>query len=251
LVENDRIIGGMTARCSQRAVDLYGIFVAGQRLVSDARTAEMCKLTENSFRDVNIAFANEVSQICERLQINPWELVRLANHHPRVNILQPGAGVGGHCIAVDPWFIVDKTPDLARLIRTAREVNNGKPAWILQRIEAALRAALEAGRRPDESALRIAVLGLAFKPNIDDLRESPAMSIAERLLNQTTAKVEFVEPNIDKLPRSLADGQLVTLEAALARADIVVVLVAHRQFQDLAQRLPAGVTTIDAVGVLG
>ena len=251
LVENDRIIGGMTARCSERAGELYGIFVAGQRLVTDARTAEMCKLTENSFRDVNIAFANEVSQICDRLHINPWELVRLANHHPRVNILQPGAGVGGHCIAVDPWFIVDKTPDLARLIRTAREVNNGKPSWILERIGTAIHEALKSGRRADEAALRIAVLGLAFKPNIDDLRESPAMSIAERLLNQTPAKVDFVEPNIETLPRSLADGRLVELDVALDRADLVVILVAHRQFQDLGARLRTGVTAIDAVGVLG
>jgi UDP-N-acetyl-D-mannosaminuronic acid dehydrogenase len=251
LVENDRIIGGMTARCSERAGELYGIFVAGQRLVTDARTAEMCKLTENSFRDVNIAFANEVSQICDRLHINPWELVRLANHHPRVNILQPGAGVGGHCIAVDPWFIVDKTPDLARLIRTARDVNNGKPSWILERIGTAIHEVLKSGRRADEAALRIAVLGLAFKPNIDDLRESPAMSIAERLLNQTPAKVDFVEPNIEELPRSLTAGQLVELDAALERADLVVILVAHRQFRDLGARLPTGVATIDAVGVLG
>lgn len=251
LVENDRIVGGLTSRCSERAVQLYGIFVSGQRLVTNARTAEMCKLTENSFRDVNIAFANEVSQICERLDINPWELVRLANHHPRVKILQPGAGVGGHCIAVDPWFIVDKTPDLTRLIRTAREVNDGKPHWILERIGAVIRAALAAGRKADEGALRIAVLGLAFKPNIDDLRESPAMLIAQRLIEQTAAKIDFVEPNVEQLPDALTAGQLVGLEVALQRADIVVVLVAHRQFLDLRARLPAGVTAIDAVGVLG
>ena len=220
--------------------------------MTDARTAEMCKLTENSFRDVNIAFANEsLDDLRPAATSTSWELMRLANHHPRVNILQPGAGVGGHCIAVDPWFIVDKTPDEARLIRTARDVNDGKPSWILERIGTAIHEVLKSGRRADEAALRIAVLGLAFKPNIDDLRESPAMSIAERLLNQTPAKVDFVEPNIEELPRSLTAGQLVELDVALERADLVVILVAHRQFRDLGARLPAGVATIDAVGVLG
>ena len=236
---------------AERAVELYGIFVAGRAAcVTDARTAEMCKLTENAFRDVNIAFANELSHDLRPARHRRLGADRLANRHPRVNILQPGPASAATASRSTRGSSSTRRPDHARLIRTAREVNDGKPAWVLERIDAALRAALEAGRRPD-SRRWIAVLGLAFKPNIDDLRESPAMSIAERLLNQTTAKVEFVEPNIDKLPRSLADGQLVTLEAALARADIVVVLVAHRQFQDLAQRLPAGVTTIDAVGVLG
>lgn len=250
LVENDRIVGGLTARCSQRAVALYRTFVKGDLLVTNARTAEMCKLTENSFRDVNIAFANELSIICDKLGIDVWELIRLANRHPRVNILQPGAGVGGHCIAVDPWFIVDKTPDEARLIRTAREVNDGKPMWVLDKVSQAIRGRLAAGTARAESDLQIAVLGLAFKPNIDDLRESPALHIAEHLLKATSAKLLVVEPNVQTLPRTLAAAQLVELDAALAAADIVVVLVSHREFQGLAARLRPGQPVVDAVGVL-
>lgn len=248
LVDNDRIVGGLTPQCSQRAVALYRTFVKGELLVTNARTAEMCKLTENSFRDVNIAFANELSIICDKLGIDVWELIRLANRHPRVKILQPGAGVGGHCIAVDPWFIVDKTPAEARLIRTAREVNDGKPEWVLAKVQAALQARRAAGR--DEAAVRIAVLGLAFKPNIDDLRESPALHIAEALARSTRAELRFVEPNVKTLPRTLAAGRLAELEAALSGADIVVVLVAHREFADLAARLTAAQTVVDAVGVL-
>lgn len=248
LVQNDRIIGGLTPECSQRATALYRVFVEGELLVTNARTAEMCKLTENAFRDVNIAFANELSLICDKLAIDVWELIKLANHHPRVSILQPGAGVGGHCIAVDPWFIVDRTPAEARLIRTACEVNDGKPEWVLSKVREALAACRAKGAQ--ESDIRIAVLGLAFKPNIDDLRESPALHIAEQLTRETRAKLNFVEPNVEELPRTLAAGKLVPLEAALAGSDIVVALVAHREFEGLRERLAPGQAVIDAIGVV-
>jgi UDP-N-acetyl-D-mannosaminuronic acid dehydrogenase len=251
LVENDRIIGGLTERCSERAVALYRTFVQGELLVSNARTAEMCKLTENSFRDVNIAFANELSILCDKLDINVWDLIRLANRHPRVKILQPGAGVGGHCIAVDPWFIVDKNPQEARLIRTAREVNDGKPQWVFAKVAAAMQQCLAVRHNATESDLTIAVLGLAFKPNIDDLRESPALHIAEQMARESAARILFVEPNIDKLPSALGVGQLVDLQTALQRCDIAVVLVAHREFADLRAQLSSGHVVIDAVGVLG
>jgi UDP-N-acetyl-D-mannosaminuronic acid dehydrogenase len=248
LVDNDRIVGGLTQKCSERAIALYRIFVKGELLVSNARTAEMCKLTENSYRDVNIAFANELSMICDRLDIDVWELIRLANRHPRVKILQPGAGVGGHCIAVDPWFIVDKTPQEARLIRAAREVNDDKPGWVFRKAAAAVRE--RAAATGDESRVKVAVLGLAFKPNIDDLRESPALHIAEELMRGTRAQLRFVEPHIDKLPRTLGDGRLTDLATALADSDIVVVLVAHRAFADLRGRLAPRHAVIDAVGAL-
>ena len=173
LVQNDRVIGGMTPKCSEAAARLYKTFVQGECVITNARTAEMCKLTENSFRDVNIAFANELSIICDKLDINVWELIKLANRHPRVNILQPGPGVGGHCIAVDPWFIVSAAPEEARLIRTAREVNDSKPEWVIEKVKLAVAEYLMAN--PDKTAkdVTIACFGLAFKPDIDDLRESP------------------------------------------------------------------------------
>lgn len=245
LVANDRIIGGLTPACSARAVELYRTFVEGELLVTNARTAEMCKLTENSFRDVNIAFANELSLICDKLEIDVWELIRLANHHPRVKILQPGAGVGGHCIAVDPWFIVDKTPEQARLIRTAREVNDGKPGWVLEKV----REAIARCGKP-ESEVTLGVLGLAFKPNIDDLRESPALHIAEQLARETRARLKVVEPNVERLPRTLEVAELVELSVALQDSDIVVVLVGHREFTDLRSVLTERHDCIDAVGVL-
>ncbi|ACB66163.1 UDP-N-acetyl-D-mannosamine dehydrogenase [Burkholderia ambifaria] len=223
LVENDRVIGGMTRRCSELAAELYRVFVRGECVLTDARTAEMCKLTENSFRDVNIAFANELSVICESLDINVWELIRLSNRHPRVDILQPGPGVGGHCIAVDPWFIVDSAPEHARLIRTARTVNDDKPNYVLDRIE-------HVAKRFREPV--IACLGLAFKADIDDLRESPAVGIVRELANREVGQVIAVEPNIRQLPASL-EGRVMLGEIAdaLARADIVVILVDHRQFK--------------------
>jgi UDP-N-acetyl-D-mannosaminuronic acid dehydrogenase len=246
LVDNDRIIGGLTTACSQRAIELYRIFVTGELLVSNARTAEMCKLTENSYRDVNIAFANELSIICARLGIDVWELIRLANHHPRVKILQPGAGVGGHCIAVDPWFIVDKTPDEARLIRTARKVNDGKPEWVVAKVrEAVTQASL---RRADPT---VALFGLAFKPNIDDLRESPALDIAETLAATLPARYLLVEPNVSEPPATLRGLPLVGTEQALAEADVVVLLVAHSPFSAVVGRIdPERTVVVDAVGLL-
>lgn len=228
LVENDRTIGGMTPACTQKAKDVYRIFVKGELLETNARTAEMTKLTENAFRDVNIAFANELSLICDLLDIDVWELIKLANHHPRVNILRPGAGVGGHCIAVDPWFIVNKTPDLARMVATAREVNDHKPHWVVEKIQAAVAELGELGRKP-----KVALLGLAFKPDIDDLRESPAVEIAVEMGQKQNIELLLVEPNIDTLPAKIKVGQLVDSHLARAEADLLVVLVNHSQFADL------------------
>lgn len=231
LIKNDRVIGGMTPVCSARASELYNIFLEGECVVTNSRTAEMCKLTENSFRDVNIAFANELSLICADQGINVWELISLANRHPRVNILQPGPGVGGHCIAVDPWFIVAQNPDQARLIRTAREVNDHKPHWVLNQVKAMVADCLTAsGKRASE--VKIACFGLAFKPNIDDLRESPAMEIAKRIASWHSGETLVVEPNIHKLPAKLADtSKLVELTEALEQADVLVMLVDHSQFK--------------------
>ncbi|XID75575.1 UDP-N-acetyl-D-mannosamine dehydrogenase [Alkanindiges sp. WGS2144] len=232
LVENDRTVGGITPACTQKACEVYKIFVKGELVATNARTAEMAKLTENAFRDVNIAFANELSLICDRLSINVWELIDLANHHPRVNILKPGPGVGGHCIAVDPWFIVNKTPDLARVIKTAREVNDNKPEWVVKKIEQAVAQLGDLGRKP-----RVALLGLAFKPDIDDLRESPAVEIARRVGLNDGVELLLVEPNIDELPEKIARSHLVNLEDALAAADITAVLVSHKEFKNLPQEV--------------
>ncbi len=232
LVQNDRVIGGMTPKCSELAASLYKTFVLGECVITNARTAEMCKLTENSFRDVNIAFANELSIICDKLDINVWELIRLANRHPRVNILQPGPGVGGHCIAVDPWFIVSKTPEEARLIRTAREVNDSKPEWVINKVKLAVAEYLQAN--PDKTAkdVTIACFGLAFKADIDDLRESPALSIAGKIASSHPGKVLAVEPNVERLPDTVANViQLVSYEWAKANSNISVLLVDHREFK--------------------
>lgn len=240
LIANDRVIGGMTRRCAERARDFYKIFVKGECILTDARTAEMAKLTENTFRDVNIAFANELSMICDELGINVWELIALANRHPRVNILQPGCGVGGHCIAVDPWFIVDKSPKLARVVRTAREVNDSKPHYVIDKV----RVAAERYKAPV-----IACLGLAFKPDIDDLRESPALEITKHLAAEKFGTVLAVEPNVKTLPKKAQGNfELVSLDEALERADVVVVLVKHKPFVGLSKRLlGTGKVLIDAV----
>lgn len=231
LVMNDRVVGGMTAKCSEAAVGVYKTFLEGECIVTNARTAEMCKLTENSFRDVNIAFANELSIICERLGINVWELIRLANHHPRVNILKPGPGVGGHCIAVDPWFIVAKTPEEARLIRAAREVNDSKPRWVLDRVNAATSKFLSNNPGSTASDVRIACFGVAFKPDIDDLRESPALVIAQEIARSNPGRTLVVEPNINELPATLLEScALVETQYALDNADIIVMLVDHTPF---------------------
>ncbi|AJD01201.1 UDP-N-acetyl-D-mannosamine dehydrogenase [Campylobacter lari NCTC 11845] len=224
LVENDRIIGGMTQKCTEQAANLYKIFVQGECIKTNARTAEMAKLTENSFRDVNIAFANELSILCDKLDINVWELIKLANRHPRVNILQPGCGVGGHCIAVDPWFIVHQNPNEAKIIKTAREVNDDKPNFVIQKIKERVKGI---------SQPKIACLGLAFKSDIDDLRESPALDIVIKLANEGDNQILAVEPNIKKLPLKLQDKvniELVSLKQALDEADIVAILVKHKEF---------------------
>ena len=237
LVDNDRIVGGQTAEAAQTVGEFYRRFVRGRVLETDSKTAEMCKLTENSFRDLNIAFANELSIICDKQGIDVWNLIALANCHPRVDILRPGPGVGGHCIAVDPWFIVASDPANARLIRQARLVNNGKTDWVIEKIRAAVEA------RP---GARVACLGLAFKPDIDDLRESPAMEVAKALAVHGIATLN-VEPNI----HDHADMPLASLDDALEQADIVAILVSHRQFTGpgFAERL-AGKTVLDFCGAL-
>jgi UDP-N-acetyl-D-mannosaminuronic acid dehydrogenase len=242
LVANDRIAGGLTPAAGQAAREWYQRFCTGEIFVTDARTAEMAKLTENSYRDVNIAFANELSLICDKLDIDVWELIRLANRHPRVKILQPGPGVGGHCIAVDPWFIVHSAPDVSPLIRTAREVNDCKPHHVADQV----RAAAAGMHQPV-----IACLGLAFKADVDDMRESPAVEIVKLLAGGKAGKLLVVEPHARALPHELAGlpVELTTLPAALAAANIVVLLVNHRAFLAVEPAALAGKTVIDTRGV--
>ncbi|SKB81825.1 UDP-N-acetyl-D-mannosaminuronic acid dehydrogenase [Arthrobacter sp. 49Tsu3.1M3] len=245
LVTNDRIVGGITRRAADLAKDLYAVFCQGEILITDDVTAEMAKLVENSYRDVNIAFANELSVISEKLGINVWELIRLANHHPRVDILQPGPGVGGHCIAVDPWFIVAAAPAESRLIRAARTVNDEKPRWVLDQVRAAF-AGLPGNAE-------IAVLGLAFKANIDDLRESPAIDIAHGIAESMPAtRINVAEPHIDSLPGRLQhrdNVRLVPLEEAVSRSALVVVLVDHDAVRALPAEALAGKLLVDTRGV--
>ena len=245
LIENDRVIGGLTPECSKASVELYKIFVQGNCIITNARTAEMAKLTENSFRDVNIAFANELSLICDKLDINVWELIELANRHPRVNILQPGPGVGGHCIAVDPWFIVNKTPDEAKLIHASRLVNDGKPHYIINLVK-------EAAKKYDNPT--IACFGLAFKADIDDLRESPALDITEQLARTNIAEILIVEPNINNDPiqfSNLTHVSRVNTEEALNSADIILGLVNHKEFKDIMVRNLTNKTIIDTCNIWG
>lgn len=230
LVQNDRVVGGMTPKCSDFAVQLYKTFVEGECVITNARTAEMCKLTENSFRDVNIAFANELSMICDKLDINVWELIKLANRHPRVNILQPGPGVGGHCIAVDPWFIVSAAQKEARIIRSAREVNDSKPEWVIEKTKKLVDGYLRKHPMKSMSELKIACFGLTFKADIDDLRESPSLDIANRLESNYPGMIWGVDPYINQLP-SGCNFDLVEFEIALNKADIFLLLVDHKQFR--------------------
>ena len=246
LIENDRIIGGVTDYCAKQAKDLYKVFVDADCLLTDCRTAELSKLVENSFRDVNIAFANELSLICDKLGINVWKLIELANHHPRVNILQPGPGVGGHCIAVDPWFIVDSSPDEAKLIRTARLVNDNKPNFVLGKIDKAVKAI---GK--NKSDLKIACLGLSFKPDIDDLRESPALSIAGKIGLMGFSELFLVEPNISSIPDKLK-GESISItsaDKAIKAADIVVLLVDHTPFKKMDLEVLSGKQIVDTRGI--
>lgn len=242
LVENDRVVGGLTPRCAKAAADLYKIVVRGECLLTEARTAEMVKLTENAFRDVNIAFANELSLICDRLSIDVWELIQLANRHPRVNILQPGPGVGGHCIAVDPWFIVHAAPETAKLIHAARRVNDGKSDWVIQKVQAMVK---------DHDKRTIACFGLSFKPDVNDLRQSPALEITKRLAEEGIGEILVVEPHIDDLPPSLAERgvTLVDVDNALARSDVAILLVNHSAFKSIDPVRLHEKTVFDTCGV--
>lgn len=218
----------------------------GECIVTNARTAEMAKLTENSSRDVQIAFANELSIICDKLDINVWELIALANRHPRVNILQPGPGVGGHCIAVDPWFIVSKTPDEAQIIHTARKVNDSKPEWVINKVKLAIAEFLQANPDKTVKDVIVACYGLAFKPDIDDLRESPALHISNAIKDFHSGRVLAVEPNIDELPKSMEDLELVPFEFAKAEADVHLMLVDHKEFKK--NRISSGIK-VDTKGI--
>jgi UDP-N-acetyl-D-mannosaminuronic acid dehydrogenase len=243
LIENDRIIGGIDEESTKKTVQFYEKFVEGKILETNARTAELSKLTENAFSDVNIAFANELSMICDELDINVWELINLANHHPRVNILQPGPGVGGHCIAVDPWFIVDAAPEKAKLIRTARMVNDSKPYFVIEKIK-------EATKNLQNPT--IACLGLAFKANVDDLRESPAVKIVKELSAIYDQTIYVAEPHIEELPKDLLEFnvQLEKTEDAIEKADVVVLLVDHDYFKVIDKKALSNKIIIDTRGVL-
>jgi UDP-N-acetyl-D-mannosaminuronic acid dehydrogenase len=242
LVQNDRCIGGVSASCGAKARRFYELFVRGSCLETTAKTAELVKLTENAFRDVNIAFANELSLICDRLEINVWDVIELANRHPRVNILAPGPGVGGHCIAVDPWFIVDAAPHEARLIRAAREINDAKSAYVADRI---------CQLATDYPERAVICLGLAFKANVDDLRESPALAIVRHLAKRFGTRTAVVEPFLRALPSDLAQCGVrkVDLENALAEAGILVLLVDHDAFRRVGTEARNGAIVYDTRGI--
>jgi len=242
LIENDRIVGGINNNSSKIVKEFYETFVSGEVIITDAKTAEMCKLVENSYRDTNIAFANELSMICDKAGINVWELIKLANKHPRVKILQPGAGVGGHCIAVDPWFIVSAYPEETKLIKAARLQNDYKSSWVAEKIKnAALHFELQNNHEP-----KIGYFGLAFKPDIDDLRESPSLSILKSIIKSGISEdaLLIVEPNIETHHKH----KLVNYVQAYEEADIIVILVAHKEFK--AFKSDRTKTVLDFCGVL-
>ena len=242
LVNNDRVIGGITGACAAVAAELYRVFVRGRCHTTAARTAELVKLTENAYRDVNIAFANEISLVCDSLRIHPWELIKLANRHPRVDILQPGPGVGGHCIAVDPWFIVHSVPKHTPLIQAARQVNSGKPYWVAKKVIAAC-IGLECPT--------VACLGLAYKADVGDLRESPALAVVKRLQASDRVELMVVEPHVEELPPELSGTDrtmLVSLEVALDSAQVIVLLTDHQEFHDVNPSLLAGKRIVDTRG---
>jgi UDP-N-acetyl-D-mannosaminuronic acid dehydrogenase len=242
LVSNDRCIGGLTPACTRRAQNFYKRFVRGACIATSARVAEMVKLSENAFRDTNIAFANELSLICDRLEVNVWEVIDLANRHPRVNILRPGPGVGGHCIAVDPWFLVDSAPDLANLIRVGREVNDSKVDYTTRRAIALIE---------DHAYATVACCGLTFKPNVDDLRESPARKIALQLAKRYGERIKIVEPNIRQLPQEFegTGAQLVDIDQALKTCELAVLLVGHEQFKMIPLADRRHLAVIDTQGI--
>ena len=241
LVDNDRVIGGLSEKCSRAAADLYKLFVNGACHLTDARTAELVKLAENAYRDTNIAFANEMSLVCEKVGVDVWDVIGLANRHPRVEILKPGPGVGGHCIAVDPWFIVSSAPDATPLITAARGVNDAKPKRIADQILAAAKG---------QNA--IACLGLSYKADIDDLRESPAVEIVQILGDNFSGDIYLVEPNISRLPETLdvfGNLTLTDLDRAISAATIVALLTDHREFKDIDQKMLTGKTIFDTRGI--
>ena len=243
LIDNDRCIGGITPRCARKALAFYRTFVRGACVTTTARVAEMVKLSENAFRDVNIAFANELSLVSEKLGVDVWDVIALANRHPRVNILTPGPGVGGHCIAVDPWFIVHSAPELTPLIRTARHVNDGKTDHVIARASALIEAA----------GGRAALLGLAFKANVDDFRESPAMRVAEVLAARFGDRIAIVEPHVAELPKPLSDSgaTLIDIDSALADCETMIVLVDHDIFKSVPADERAGKAVYDTRGIWG
>ncbi len=245
IVENDRIIGGISSQCSDKAIDLYKIFVKGECITTDSKTAEMAKLTENSCRDVQIAFANELSIICDKLHIDVWELIDLANRHPRINILQPGPGVGGHCIAVDPWFIVSNNKDEAKLIRKARIINDSKPDWVVKKVEDLIHELLAKNLYKKSEDITICCYGLSFKPDIDDLRESPSLEITRKIAEIHDGQVLAVEPNIEKLSQD-EKFLLTKFDHANDVADIKVMLVDHEMFKN---KKPKAGYIIDTKGI--
>lgn len=249
LVENDRVVGGITPACTQKALDFYQSFVKGECFPTDSKTAELCKLTENSFRDVNIAFANELSIVCDQQGIDVWQLIKLANRHPRVNVLQPGCGVGGHCIAIDPWFIVNQAPESTQLLQAARAVNDSKTQWVLQKIHDAVDT-----HQADHGVLpKIACLGITFKANVDDVRESPALEIAGNLAENFPGQVHVVEPNLKNLPEALQNQRVnhVSLDQASQEADLLVLLVDHNEFKKTPINSHKQQTVLDFKGLWG